>query len=74
MPDDAAGGERQRVHTGVEEHAAAGQVIEEHPGGEEEAETGEGGQLPSTRGHQRARWRRAGVKWIFGMDNLILQV
>jgi hypothetical protein len=28
-------------------------VIQEHPGGEEEAETGEGGHLPSTRGHRR---------------------
>jgi hypothetical protein len=49
-------------------------VIEEHPGGEGEAETGKGGQLPSTRGYRQARWRRAGVKWIFGMDNPILQV
>jgi uncharacterized sporulation protein YeaH/YhbH (DUF444 family) len=53
--DDAAGGVRQRVHTGVEEHTATGQVIEEHPGGEGEAETGKGGQLPSTRGRRRAR-------------------
>jgi hypothetical protein len=55
VPDDAAGGVRQRVYTGVEEHTADGQVIEEHPGGEKEGETGEGGQLPSTRGHRRAR-------------------
>jgi hypothetical protein len=30
-------------------------MIQEHPGGEEEAETGEGGQLPSTHGPRRAR-------------------